>query len=77
MRQIGELLKELGFDSEAPIGTQKAFIRHLIRAAAETEAVRSQPSLLAALPAEQLSFDPVVLGILPSEPAILKLKRSR
>ena len=41
MRPIGELLKELGFNKEAPLGTQKAFFRHLVQHA---EMVRIQNS---------------------------------
>lgn len=33
MRQIGELLKELGFNKDAPLETQKAFLKHLVKAA--------------------------------------------
>ena len=33
MRHIGELLKELGFNPDASIDTQKAFVRHLIKEA--------------------------------------------
>ena len=29
MRQIGELLKELGFNKDAPLETQQAFLKHL------------------------------------------------
>lgn len=33
MRHIGELLKELGFNKDAPLETQKAFLKHLVKAA--------------------------------------------
>ncbi|MCB0364203.1 MAG: hypothetical protein H6624_13885 [Bdellovibrionaceae bacterium] len=37
MRHIGELLKELGFNPDSPLGTQKAFVRHLIQQANRME----------------------------------------
>ena len=69
MRSIGELMKDMGFNKDAPIDTQKAFIRHLIKAANENqrnvapiEAASSAPHSQA--PAEaQLSFDPTILGM--------------
>lgn len=33
MRHIGDLLRELGFNPEAPLESQKAFVRHLIHQA--------------------------------------------
>lgn len=46
MRHIGELLKELGFNKDAPLETQKAFLKHLVRAS-------EQPKLPP--PAEEIS----------------------
>jgi hypothetical protein len=67
MRQIGDLMKDLGFNAEAPIETQKAFIRHLIRRANETSRERPSPILKQEEPKGpeegQLSFDPKILGI--------------
>jgi hypothetical protein len=59
MRPIGDLMVEMGFNKDAPMETQKAFIRHLIRAANVT------PPPAPALPQKevQLSFDPEILGI--------------
>jgi hypothetical protein len=62
MRRIDELMKELGFNKEAPESIQKAFIQHLIKVANESEkaAVHTeQQNLLTCktLPGEQLSFD--------------------
>ena len=37
MRDIGDLLKELGFNPDSPLTTQKAFIRHLIEQANRME----------------------------------------
>lgn len=33
MRHVGDLLKELGFNKDAPLETQKAFLKHLVKAA--------------------------------------------
>jgi hypothetical protein len=65
MRSIGELMKDMGFNKDAPIDTQKAFIRHLIRAANENSNGReiTAPAPPVQAPAEaQLSFDPNILG---------------
>jgi hypothetical protein len=77
MHRIGDLMKELGFDPGGSIDAQKAFIKHLIRAADTT----SSPARLASensqnsvnlqkpknspAPASeiQLSFDPEILGV--------------
>jgi hypothetical protein len=74
MRSIGELMKDMGFNQDAPLETQKAFIRHLIKAANETDQTRNQiqKQSIPAAPLEiaypsspgetQLSFDPNILG---------------
>ena len=65
MRPIGDLMKDMGFNADAPLETQKAFIRHLIRAA--NGAPPPRPTEIAqAIPEAtgQLSFDPAVLGVL-------------
>ena len=55
MRRVGEVMKDLGFNKDAPLETQKAFIRHLIRAANGSPPIQ--------IPEDpQLSFDPVILG---------------
>lgn len=65
MRSIGDLMKEMGFNKDAPMETQKAFIRHLIRAANETSRTPATPIEAVSQPvlAEQLSFDPEILGM--------------
>ena len=61
MRRIGELMQELGFNADAPIETQKAFVRHLI---AKASGQRYIPLAAAASPkTTQLSFDPEILGV--------------
>jgi hypothetical protein len=69
MRSIGELMKDMGFNKDAPVDTQKAFIRHLIKAANENqrnvpplEAAPAPVSQLQPLAEAQLSFDPTILG---------------
>jgi hypothetical protein len=71
MRSIGELMKDMGFNKDAPVETQKAFIRHLIKAANETSNQRpaapsapiEKPLAAPFNPSEtQLSFDSNILG---------------
>jgi hypothetical protein len=64
MRRVGDLMKDLGFNAEAPIETQKAFIRHLIRAANGAPPPTPIQAAQAAPKEAQLSFDPDVLGVL-------------
>lgn len=72
MRRIGDLFEELGFNPDAPIETQKAFVRHLTRAAAGQAAQKPSELKKTAEPAgQQLSFDPEILGLTKSE---LRLK---
>ncbi len=72
MRPIGEILKGLGFNKEAPLNTQKAFFRHLVQHA---ETVRIQNSRVENKTLEiekqtltesstQLSFDANILGLI-------------
>jgi len=72
MRPIGDILKELGFNKDAPLGTQKAFFRHLVQHA---ETVRIENSRMENANSEmqkqnvtetstQLSFDPNILGLI-------------
>lgn len=62
MHKVGDLLRELGFNKDAPMETQKAFFRHLV---AKAELPREAPK--AAPPSKeepaQLSFDPKILGV--------------
>lgn len=54
MKSVGEILRELGFNPNAPLETQKAFLRHLVRTA-ESPKVPNDPV--------QMSFDPDILGV--------------
>ena len=80
MRRIGDLMKDMGFNADAPIETQKAFIRHLIAQANGGVAAPSVADLPAAKPVPngasnqpskiepseaQLSFDKEILGFQP------------
>lgn len=66
MRKVGDLMAELGFNKNAPAGTQDAFLRHLIKHASATAPTSApqqvEPCALAA-PGEQLFFDPEILGL--------------
>jgi len=66
MRPIGDLMKDMGFNKDAPLETQKAFFRHLIAAANASDRTRTPvlPPTAETKPNEpqQLSFDPEVLG---------------
>lgn len=55
MQRIGDLLKELGFKKDSDEEVQKAFVRHLIKAA-EVSKNQRQSMEIGQLP-EQLSFD--------------------
>ncbi|MGZ3723710.1 MAG: hypothetical protein ACXVA9_12295 [Bdellovibrionales bacterium] len=67
MRSIGDLMKDMGFNAEAPVETQKAFIRHLIRAANGAGPATATPIATAPAPLQkgesQMSFDPDILGV--------------
>jgi hypothetical protein len=65
MRRAKDILKDLGFNADAPMATKEAFLRHLVRAAQ----VQSQPSQeRQTQPEKQLSFDAEILGIQPIDP---------
>ena len=58
MKSIGEIMKELGFNAEAPAETQKAFIRHLIKEAnANSLEIQSNIETKPDVTPVQLSFD--------------------
>jgi len=58
VRSIGELMKELGFNKEAPVEIQKAFIRHLIQAAQQQTPPRNNESTdQSPMEPKQLCFD--------------------
>jgi len=65
MRRVGELMKDLGFNADSPVETQKAFIRHLIRVAGGTPPHRQAEAPPQAITEAQLSFDPHILGSAP------------
>ena len=72
MRQIGNLLKELGFNKDAPIESQKAFVRHLLQHAETVRILNSRPETpslevekqIVTETSTQLSFDPNILGLM-------------
>lgn len=55
MRQPSEILKELGFNEDAPESTKRAFVKHLERAMS-TE-ISTSPRPENSTPTEQLSFE--------------------
>ena len=64
MRKAEDILKELGFNKEAPESTQNAFLRHLQKAAKHCEKAEVIPvpsprstKKTIATPEAQLSFD--------------------
>lgn len=59
MRRVADILKDLGFNKEAPKTTQEAFVRNLIRAA---NGLSPEPPPPQNVVAEQLSFDSEILG---------------
>lgn len=72
MRPMKDLFKELGFNKDAPLGTQKAFFKHLVqhaetvrmenlRATAEVDESQKQSVTETST---QLSFDPKILGLI-------------
>lgn len=74
MRRIGDLFKELGFNKDSSLDVQKAFVRHLVKAAEN-----NRPAEIALAPERkaseaQLSFDASVLGVAPVEASRRKTK---
>ncbi|MCB0341560.1 MAG: hypothetical protein H6626_11550 [Pseudobdellovibrionaceae bacterium] len=62
MKHVGQILEELGFNKEAPLSTQKAFLKHLEQAAQDLRPVNHvkpepQPEKNRASQPLQLSFD--------------------
>ena len=80
MRPIGDLMKDLGFNADSPLETQKAFIRHLI-SKANGGTPHVPPPIQQAIKLNssdtQLSFDPEILGTQVAEPLLKKVARSR
>ena len=64
MKKVSELMKEMGFNQNAPVATQEAFIKHLIKAATgadvitptEKKIIRENPDKIVQFP-KQLTFD--------------------
>lgn len=68
MRKLADLMKDLGFNTEASLDVKKAFVRHLVAAADRSSSLNLTPISKPALkiPTEvsqeaQLSFDPELL----------------
>lgn len=63
MKKIGELMSEMGFKENAPNSVKEAFIKHLIRAAADvhvttpTEKIEIEENNIPQISYTQLSFD--------------------
>lgn len=87
VRRVGDLLKDLGFNKEAPLETQQAFLRHLVRAANSS---KPSPLTHSASPQKiesksdtdftqqtQLSFDSDILGFASAEPLRRKVPSRR
>ena len=63
MKKASELMKEMGFNIDAPVATQEAFIKHLIKAATgasvitptEKKIIQENPDKIVQFP-KQLSF---------------------
>lgn len=64
MKKASELMKEMGFNKDAPVATQEAFLKHLIKAATgasvitptEKKIIQENPDKIVQFP-KQLSFD--------------------
>ncbi len=64
MKKASDLLKEMGFNQNAPVATQEAFLKHLIKAATganvvtptEKKIIQENPDKIVQFP-KQLSFD--------------------
>ncbi len=66
MKKIGDLMKELGFNPNASVSAQEAFIKHLIKAShgvdvmtpSEKKEIQNNPQKIVSLvKSEQMSFD--------------------
>lgn len=75
MRRFGDLLKDLGFNPDAPVTTQKALFRHLAKHAdlstrnasvtpiQESKKEIASPKSASSTEPMQLSFDPEILKL--------------
>lgn len=71
MRKVGDIFKELGFNKDASLETQKAFFRHLVAKAEIPKHINNynlssenKKSESVTDSSTQLSFDPTILGLL-------------
>jgi hypothetical protein len=64
MKKVSDLLREMGFNKDAPLATQEAFLKHLIKAATgarvvtptEKKIIQNNPDKIVNFP-KQLAFD--------------------
>lgn len=64
MKKASDLMKEMGFNKNAPVATQEAFLKHLIKAATgasvvtptEKKIIQENPDKIVQFP-KQLAFD--------------------
>jgi hypothetical protein len=77
VRRIGDLMKDLGFNKDSSVETQKAFIKHLIEAAnrASPQIPKEKVETVEPPKAAQLSFDAEILGVASSDHVYRKSKR--
>jgi len=57
MKSVGELLNDLGFNKDAPLETQKTFLKHLVKAAEAPKRPPETPANSFELPAQLSLFD--------------------
>jgi hypothetical protein len=62
MRRFGDILRDLGFNPEAPRSTQEAFFRHLLQNANSSSSQNVVPIPKQVAADAQLTFDLEVLG---------------
>lgn len=64
MKKIGDILKEMGFNENAPMSAKEAFVKHLIKSSlqvdvitpTEKKIIQDNPDKIVQFP-KQLSFD--------------------
>lgn len=57
MKSVGDIMKEMGFNKDAPVETQKAFIKHLIKQATGANVQNIPEKTKPSEKSEQLEFD--------------------
>jgi hypothetical protein len=77
MRRIGDLLRDMGFNKDAPRSTQEAFFRHLLQNANATSAQNIFTNSEQPRADQQLSFDPEVLGVNSTEAPPKRVRSGR